>query len=57
MTSSGSEKRLWDAYTERLRGCTIDGKVKSCGLLNRKIGWFRPFEYLVDEHRDAAIQT
>jgi hypothetical protein len=37
------EKRLRNVDTEGLRGCNIDGEVKSCELLDRKIGRFRPF--------------
>ncbi len=51
------EERLRDANAERLRGCAIDGEVENGGLLDREIGWFRPFEYLIDVGSGPAIQA
>jgi hypothetical protein len=39
------ENRLRDADTERFRRCAIDGNVKSCELLNGRIGRLHPFEH------------
>lgn len=40
------EKQLWDADTERFRGCSIDSKVKNCGCTTGRSAGFAPLSIL-----------
>ena len=42
------KKRIWDSKTQSLGGREIDYQFKLSRLLDRKISWVCPFEYLID---------